>query len=271
MSDGHPGSAALADELIRASEEGRTLAPFSQRLENFDLACAYGVLNQISARRHRQGWRWAGRKLGYTNRSLWPRYHVTEPFWAPMWTRTVHACVAQLALTGLGQPRIEPEVVFRLRGPVPLEYEPARVLASIEWLAAGFEVVQSPYPLWQFRAPDAVAAFGLHGALVVGEPLQVAGRDPGELGPLLECFTATLLRCGERVDSGTGANVLGSPLRALVELAQLTAGSPDFPPLEAGELITTGTITAAWPVSAGETWRAEYGELGVAPLTLGLL
>ena len=82
------------------------------------------------------------------------------------------------------------------------------MLASIEWLAAGFEVVQSPYPLWQFRAPDAVAAFGLHGALVVGEPLQVAGRDPGELGPLLECFTATLLRCGERVDSGTGANVL---------------------------------------------------------------
>ena len=70
----------------------------------------------------------------------------------------------------------------------------------------------------------------------------------------------------------TGAN--GAPAvrwRALVELAQLTAGSPDFPPLEAGELITTGTITAAWPVSAGETWRAEYGELGVAPLTLGLL
>jgi 2-oxo-3-hexenedioate decarboxylase len=270
MSDARRGSAALADELLRAADGGTALAPFSQRLDAFDLAHAYEVLNEISARRHRQGWRWAGRKLGYTNKSLWPRYHVTEPFWAPMWTRTVHTAVAHLPLAGLSQPRIEPEVVFRLRGPVPLEYEPERVLASVEWLAAGFELVQSPYPLWQFRAPDAVAAFGLHGALVVGEPLPLAGRDARELARRLETFTATLFRGAERVDSGVGANVLGSPLRALVELARLTAGRADFPPLAPGELITTGTITAAWPVGAGETWRVEYGELGLAPLTLCL-
>lgn len=261
---------ALADELIAACDVGHMLSPPSQRMAGFDVSAAYDVLAQISARRLADGWRWAGRKLGYTNRSLWPRYQVEAPFWAPLWTRTVHR-VPALSVAGLLQPRIEPEVVFMLRGPVPSEYEPVRVLTSVEWLAPAFELVQSPYPDWQLRAPDAVAAFGLHGALVMGEPLSVAGRDARELGWLLETFTATLLRDSEPVDTGTGANVLDSPLRALVELARLTATRADFPPLAAGELITTGTITRAFPVTAGQSWRAEYGALGLAPLTLRLL
>jgi len=262
--------AALADELIHASDQGSTLAPPSERVAAFGTALAYQVLAAISARRRAQGWQWAGRKLGYTNKSLWARYQVDEPFWAPMWTTTVHPGARQLALSGLVQPRIEPEVAFRLRRPPPREYEPARVLECVEWLAPAFELVQCPYPDWRLRAPDAVAAYGLHGALVLGTPIAIAGRDPGELARLLETFTASLARGAERVDSGTGANVLGSPLRALVELARLTASREDSPPLAPGELITTGTITGAWPVSGGETWRVEYGELGLEPLTLRL-
>jgi 2-oxo-3-hexenedioate decarboxylase len=258
---------AFADELIRASAEARFVTPLSQRLDGFNTAFAYDVLGQISARRLAQGWRWAGRKLGYTNRSLWGRYQVEEPFWAPVWNCTVHPGAGELSLAALLQPRIEPEIVFRLRGPPPLEYDPARVLACVEWLAPCFEVVQCPYPDWGLKAPDAVAAYGLHGALIVGEALEVAGRDPGQLAARLETFTATLLKGGERIDSGTGAAVLDSPLRALVELARLTAARADFPPLAAGELVSTGTITRAWPVRAGETWQADYGDLGVAPLT----
>ena len=33
-------------------------------------------------------------------------------------------------------------------------------------------------------------------------------------------------------------------------------------------MITTGTITDAWPVAAGETWTSDYGELGIEGLTL---
>jgi 2-oxo-3-hexenedioate decarboxylase len=263
-------AADLADELIAACDAGRTLAPPSQRFAGFDLTAAYDVLARINARRLADGWGWAGRKLGYTNRSLWARYQVEAPFWAPIWARTVHR-LSVLSLAGLVQPRIEPEVVFRLRAPVPSDYDPGRVLASVEWIAPAFELVQSPYPDWQLRAPDAVAAYGLHGALIVGDPVPLTGRDPLEVAQLLETFTATLLRDSRAVDTGTGANVLDSPLRALVELARLTASRADFPPLGAGELITTGTITRAFPVAAGETWRAEYGALGLAPLTLRLL
>jgi hypothetical protein len=32
--------------------------------------------------------------------------------------------------------------------------------------------------------------------------------------------------------------------------------------------VTTGTITDAWPVAAGETWSSDYGALGLEGLTL---
>ena len=43
-----------------------------------------------------------------------------------------------------------------------------------------------------------------------------------------------------------------------------------LPPLVAGEIVTTGTITDAWPVAPGETWSSDYGALGLQGMTLTL-
>jgi len=55
-------------------------------------------------------------------------------------------------------------------------------------------------------------------------------------------------------DRGAGANVLGSPLAALAHLLRVLAQLPAMPPLAAGEIVTTGTLTRALPIHAGETW-----------------
>ena len=70
------------------------------------------------------------------------------------------------------------------------------------------------------------------------------------------------------IDTGVGANVLDSPALALAHLARVLAGQPQFPPLAAGEIVTTGTITDAWPVAPGETWTSDYGALGLPGITL---
>jgi 2-keto-4-pentenoate hydratase len=69
------------------------------------------------------------------------------------------------------------------------------------------------------------------------------------------------------MDRGTGSDVLDSPVLALVHLARVLATQPQFAPLAAGEVITTGSLTDAWPVSAGETWTSDYGTLGIGGLT----
>jgi 2-keto-4-pentenoate hydratase len=52
-------------------------------------------------------------------------------------------------------------------------------------------------------------------------------------------------------------------------LARAVAGQPQFPQLAAGEIVTTGTVTDAWPIKPGEVWSSDYGALGLAGMTLG--
>ena len=78
------------------------------------------------------------------------------------------------------------------------------------------------------------------------------------------------MRDGELVDTGVGANALGHPLWALGLLADVLASQPEADPLLAGEIVTTGTLTAALTVRSGETWRTETEGLPLPPLTVVL-
>jgi len=262
---------AIADRLIAAYDGATTLAPITASDPSFDVAAGYDVLREIEARRVEQGWKPVGRKIGFTNRTIWPRYGVYLPMWAHVWTNTVHRAPdnrATLPLAGFVRPRIEPEVVFGLKRPVAGDADALAVLACTEWIAPGFEIVQSHFPDWKFAAADCTAAFGLHGALLIGAPIPVTERNRGFLAETLARFTLTLRQGADVIDEGVGANVLDSPALALAHLARVLAGQPQFPPLAAGEIVTTGTITDAWPVRKGETWTSDYGTLELRGMTL---
>lgn len=264
-------TAAIADRLIAAYDNATQTAPITAGDPGFDVEAAYEVLGEIEARRVAQRWQPVGRKIGFTNRTIWPRYGVYQPMWAHMWAHTMHPAKdgrATLPLDRFVQPRIEPEVVFKLSAPVPETGDALAALECIEWIAPGFEIVQSHFPDWKFTAADCTAAFGLHGALIVGTPFALTGANRADIAAVLPEFTLTLRKGDAVVDTGVGANVLGSPALALIRLARVLAAQPRFPPLRAGEVITTGTVTDAWPVAAGETWSSDYGALGVDGLTL---
>jgi 2-oxo-3-hexenedioate decarboxylase len=269
-----PDVAAIATRLIDAYDGATTLAPISAGTPGFDVAQAYDVLAEIERRRFAQGWRAIGRKIGFTNRTIWARYGVYQPMWAHVFAHTVHfapAASASLALASFVPPRIEPEVVFKLGAPLPATDDALAILACIEWMAPGFEIVQSHFPDWKFTAADCTAAFGLHGALVVGTPMVLDAANRAAIAGALPVFALQLRRGGELIDAGVGANVLGSPALALAHLVRVLATQPRSPPLAAGEIVTTGTITDAWPVKPGQTWMSDYGMLGLAGLTLSFV
>ena len=58
-------------------------------------------------------------------------------------------------------------------------------------------------------------------------------------------------------------NVLGGPVSALRHLVGILGRDPANPPLAPGEMVTTGTLTRALPVSAGETWATELTGVGL--------
>jgi len=261
----------IASRLIEAQDRATTIPPIAATTPGFDVDAAYDVLLAIESRRVAQGWRPVGRKIGFTNRTIWPRYGVYQPMGARVWSHTVQHATSGRAtqpLAGFVQPRIEPEVVFKLAAPVRAGADALEVLAATEWIAAGFEIVQSHFPAWKFEAADCTAAFGLHAALVIGEPYALDAANREEIASLLPTFRATLRKAGVVIDTGVGANVLDSPALAVAHLAGVLDQHPGHAPLAAGEIVTTGTITDAWPVAAGETWSSDYGELPVRGLAL---
>ena len=264
---------SIADRLIAAYDHVQTLEPITESQPKFSVTDAYSVLHEINRRREVGGWKRVGRKIGFTNRTIWPRYGVDRPNVAPMYSHTVHRASdghAEIALNKFVQPRIEPEVVFGLRGAVPVNGSARDVLDAVEWMAAGFEIVQCHFPDWKFAVPDCTASFGLHAYLIVGRVVLLDNRARDRLATVLPTFEVTLYRGSEIVARGRGSNVLDSPALALRYLAQVVASQPQSPPLTAGEIITTGTLTDAQPIAPGACWCSDYGELGVGGLELHL-
>jgi 2-oxo-3-hexenedioate decarboxylase len=268
-----PALAAAADRLDAAFVAARQMPRITGADSAFDVAGAYEVLAELHARRIGRGWKPIGRKIGFTNTTIWARYGVDRPMWSHVWDRTVTFAPdgrVDLALDGLMEPRIEPEIVFGLAGPLPPGDDPLDVLRAVAWLAPGFEIVHSPFPGWRFGAADCAAAYGLHGRLAVGPRVPVTDANRATLAAALPTFEVTLSRGHAVIEQGVGANVLGSPARALLYLRDVLATQPWAPPLAAGEIVTTGTITDAQPVEPGETWHATFGTLPLRALAAAI-
>jgi 2-keto-4-pentenoate hydratase len=255
----------VAAEVLGALDSQKRIAPFSQRISGFDLEAAYAVTAELRRLRQARGERHVGRKIGFTNRALWAEYKVFEPIWGDMYDTTAHELEdtdGAFDLAGLSEPRIEPEIAVKLaKAPEPAMDE-AALLGCVEWFAHGFEIVQSPFPGWQFAAADVVAGAGLHGAFVMGSRHPVEDTASALLRAL-STFEIALSRDGEIMDHGCGANVLDGPLCALRHLVALLADDPHNPPLAAGEIVTTGTLTRAFPVAPGERWATEIRGLPI--------
>jgi 2-keto-4-pentenoate hydratase len=229
---------------------------------------SYAAARALHEARIREGWRPLGRKIGFTNRSIWPRYGVYEPIWGTVYDRTLIKAIhnhATVVLEGLNQPRIEPEICFGLRA-APRSSSATDLLASIEWVAHSVEIVQCDQPGWKTSLEHSTAFNGLHGRLIVGTPVELG--QVRDLEARLPRFEMILKKGTAVIDRGVGEIVLGSPLAALGHLVGLLARQPEAPPLAAGEIISTGTLTDAHPVAPGETWSTEIRGLALPGLSL---
>jgi len=264
---------ALAPELIDAYARRRTdvTAPTS-RDGAFTLADAYDVEAELLRRRRAGGRTAVGRKVGFANKALWRVLKLDTLVWAHMYDDTVQyasANVGSLSMARLCAPKIEPEIVFKLKAPLrAIAADPAAALEAVEWLALGFEIIDCVYEGWTFQPPDFVASFGLHAALLVGTPQPVDAEGIPTLVDRLPQFKVQLQKDGQTVAEGSGRNSLRSPALCLAELASAIARQPGAEPLAAGELISSGTLTASAPISAGEMWTAVVDGLDLPALTL---
>jgi 2-oxo-3-hexenedioate decarboxylase len=263
------GIEAIAAKLVSVLGTGQQIAPFSKGEHPLDLAAAYRVTAEVRRLREARDEASIGRKIGFTNRTIWAEYGVFAPIWGYVYDKTVHDLLAgggSFPLAGLAEPRIEPEIVFGLAKQPSPEMDEAGLLGCVDFVAHGFEIVQSLFPNWLFATPDTVAAFALHGALHIGARRKVT--PDGDWLRALSSFEIVLMRDGVVMDNGLAENVLDGPLSALRHLVGLLENDPDNPPLAAGEIVTTGTLTRAFPIRPGERWETRLSGVPLDPIGL---
>lgn len=260
---------AIAAETFDAIANARQISSFSSRPGGLTVDDAYRVTPLVRQLYEARGSKVLGRKIGFTNRTIWAQYGVYAPVWGYVFDCTVHdlATVETLPLVQFSEPRIEPEIVFGLATTPSSQMGETALLSCIAWVALGFEIVQSIFPGWRFSAADTVAANGVHGALLIGPRHPFAPRAP-EWQRTLSTFEIDLSCNGRFEDRGYARNVLDGPLSALRYLIDLLAGDPVNRPLAAGEIVTTGTLTKAMPVAAGETWTARPAGIALDEIRL---
>ena len=278
----------LARELLSAYETGETVAIPPSGRPGFDLNTAYEVEATLKQFREAGGHRAVGRKVGYANKAMWRVLKLETLVWAHMYDDTVHYSDRNAATLTIAHPRslkIEPEIVFGLKQPIVTEGAEgvdaaAAALAFTDWLAVGFEIIDCPFPGWQFQPSDFVASFGLHAALVIGERTQVRPDGIAALVDELPRFKVRMScsnssrsassKNGDFVEEGSGRNSLRSPALCLAELGAAIVRRFPTEPLRAGEIVSSGTLTAGHPTDRGDLWTVEVEGLSLPSLTLRL-
>jgi 2-oxo-3-hexenedioate decarboxylase len=264
---------SIAQELKSAYESGGMVEAPPSTKPGFDLNAAYEVESQLKKFRESEGHRSVGRKVGYANKAMWRVLKLDTLVWGHMYDDTVHFADANSATLSVARPRslkIEPEIVFGVKQAVGEGLDATGALASAEWLALGFEIIDCPYPDWKFQPSDFVASYGLHAALVIGEKRTVQADQIPTLIDELARFKVRMKKKGEFIEEGAGKNSLKSPALCLAELGAAIAKRFLSEPLSAGEIVSSGTLTAGHLTTSGDEWTAEVEGISLPSLTLRL-
>ncbi len=270
MTDHATTRSELASELLCTYDAAGRLPLLTARPNGVaSLGEAYAIADETRRRRLERGEVQLGYKIGFTNRSIWARYGVHAPIWGPVWDGTVAQIEGTrhtVSLRGLVQPRLEPEVMFGFARAPTAGMDLQDLIGCIEWVAHGFEIVHTHFDDWRFAAPDTVADFALHGRLMIGPRVPIARwADPRRE---LAALHIALLRDGRVIDQGDGHIVLDGPLDALRTWIDAMHEQVPRWPIEAGHIVTTGTLTDAWPLASGECWQTVLSESRLPGLEL---
>lgn len=266
-----------ATQFLELRAQAKQCRPFPAKAK-ITVEDAYFIARRIQAQRLAQGEIHIGRKIAFANHALWDKYGKNTPIhdmmWAPLFSSTVRFLDAThgiQSLAGAVQPRLAPEIIFKFATTPSPDASIDEIADCLEWMAHGFEIVVCPFPKWEFNAVDAIAAFALHGALLIGEPHQLASTSRHNLGSILANTSVSLSCNSHLLSAGFGSDFVESPLHALWHLQQMLKDQPDCTQLQAGEIISTGTWTDLVPVASGQTWSSAFSGASLAGLTMSFV
>lgn len=200
-----------------------------------------------------------GHKIGATNARIQEMLGVHHPCSGGVYASTVFHGSAVLRLDNYVRPGIECEIAFRMGRDLPPRTEPYRredLSEAIDACMVAMEIIDDRYEdLAHIHVPTLIADDTLDAGIVLGAP-HADWRNFD-----LQNVAGTIEVDGTEFSRGTGANVLGHPLEAMVWIANLYSGQGRG--LRAGEFVSTGSIADIYWAKAGNRIVARVEGLGL--------
>lgn len=245
------------DELHAALLARQPVEPLTDRAPDITIDDAYRIQLRMIQHRLDAGETVVGKKIGVTSKVVMDMLNVDQPDFGHLLSGMVIPEGEAIAMSTLIAPKAEAEVAFMLKhdlnGP---GVTAADVLRATDFVLPCFEIVDSRIRDWRIRIQDTIADNASCGVLVLGGVC----RSPREFD--LALAGMVLEKNGEVISTSAGASVQGSPVNAVVWLAN-TLGRLGIP-LKAGEVILSGSQSPLVPVVAGDNLRCSVGGLGSA-------
>ena len=249
-----------ASALLDAYASRVPLAPLSATYPGLSVDDAYAVQQAQVVSWTAAGAVVKGHKVGLTSAAMQAQLGVDQPDFGVLLDSMFLPEGITAPVSRFLRPRAEPEIAFvlgrRLAGP---GVTVAEALAAVDFVLPALEIIDSRIADWNITLPDTVADNASSGAVVLGSrPVKPTDLDLSLTGCLL-------YRGGVIAGAGAGGAVLGSPVNALVWLANTLGGRGVA--LEAGHVILPGSVCAAVPFGPGDTMAAAFDRIGTVSVT----
>lgn len=246
---------AAAKRLREAAQKGIPCEPIRNLIGMDDLEKAYAVQEINTSLRIAQGARVVGSKIGLTSKAVQKQLGVDQPDFGMLWNDTEILNGGEVSMKHLMQPKAEAEIAFVIGKDLDKDIiTSVDVLSAIEYALPSIEVVGSRISNWDIKITDTIADNASASHWVVGHrPVKLDRFD------LINC-KMKMENNGALVSEGVGKACLGSPINALLWLAQKMKSLGK--PMQAGDLILSGAIGPMVAAKAGDNFHVTIEGLG---------
>lgn len=245
----------LALASIEAEFSRNTIRPITETYPDLSMEEAYKIQKVRERLMLERGYRLIGGKMGLTSLAKMKQMGATESPYGKLFDYMLLKPDENLKFDEMIHPRVEAEVAFLMKKDL---YGPfvtaAEVLDATELVIPSYEIIDSRYFGFKFKNPDSVS----DNISAARFKLAADGVSPRKL-KLEQMGVKTVFSDGTELFA-TGGAVLGHPARAVAMYVNMISKMGDG--LLKGQIVLSGAITAATPVSKGWTVHSEFQDMG---------
>ncbi len=244
-----------AQQLFDAQEQHQTCAPIREIIGETDIETAYAIQRLNIEKRIALGVHRIGAKIGLTSLAVQKQLGVDQPDFGVLLSGTQVANRGEISAKEILQPKAEAEIAFVLSADLTgNNHTEAAILAATEYVCAAIEIVGSRVENWNIRITDTVADNASASHFVLGDEKYA----PTEVD-MVNC-KMSLNKNGNIVSEGSGAACMGSPVAAVVWLANTMSSLGT--PLQKGDIILSGALGPMCAAEANNCFEATIEGFG---------